>query len=155
MSFLHAAHREKDGKHRQVSRTYNPSKKSEASLTEQSHAESADIHFIMRQQKEKGILTHLAKYEGSYMNLIDAPDFVQAEQQIAEAKTMFETVPSHVRNDFDNSPAKFLAFMQNADNRDAISEYGLDTSHLPPLPETPPAPVEVVVTNPTTPPEGV
>lgn len=116
----------------------------EPSLTEQHHKESVDIHNIMLQHKKTGILNHTAQYQGEYSNMIDAPTFEQAQRLIADANSMFETVPSHIRADFDNDPGKFLGFMQNPENREKIEAFGLDTTHLPELaPESAPqAPLE-------------
>ena len=62
--------------------------------------------------------------------MAQAPEFQEAQNIIAEAKSMFETVPSRIRSDFKNDPELFIAFMQNPKNREAIEDYGLDASHL-------------------------
>lgn len=131
--------------HRYIDREYSPGIDCSDSedMTEQHHAESCDIHSIMRQADKTGIVTHLNQYEGSYGNFIDAPDFTTAMQQIAAAKSLFESVPSAIRSEFDNDPAKFLDFVQNPENKQAMDDYGLDTSHFPVEPEKiePAAPV--------------
>lgn len=118
-------------------------------LTEQHHKESCDIHVIMRKAERTGILSHVRKFKGEYMNMATAPDFKTAQDTIAQAKSMFETVPSRIRNKFHNDPAEFLTFMQDDSNYDAIVEMGFDASHLtPPAPPEPPVPPA-----PSTPPE--
>lgn len=101
------------------------------SLTEQSHAESCDIHTIMRKYRKTGVLNHVAQYEGTYGHFASYPEFQDAQNIIAEAKSMFETVPAYIRADFDNDPALFLDFMQDPANKEAIADYGLSTIHLP------------------------
>lgn len=105
--------------------------KDSESMTEQHHKEEVNIHNIVRRHRETGLVSHLAKYQGQYMDMTDAPDFYAAQSIIAEANSMFETVPATIRSDFDNDAGKFLAFMQNPENRERIEEYGLDSSHLP------------------------
>lgn len=107
-------------------------------LTEQSHKQSCDIHTIMRKYEKTGMVTHLANYSGQYMDMASAPDFQTAQTILAETRSMFETIPARIRADFDNDPGRFLDFIQNRHNREAIANYGFSTDHLPPV-ENPPA----------------
>lgn len=102
----------------------------EESMTEQCHADEVKIQNIMKKYRDTGVIEHVNQYQGMYSDMINAPDFAEAQMQIAEAKSMFETVPAHIRSDFDNDPQKFIAFMQEPENVEAIQEYGLDASHL-------------------------
>jgi len=109
-------------------------------LTQQSSKDECDIHIIMRKAEKHGVITHLNKYQGEYSNMISAPNYHEAMVMIANANSMFETVPSSIRAKFGNDPARFLDFMQNADNRDRIIKMGLDASHLPVKAVTTPSP---------------
>lgn len=109
-------------------------------LTEQHHKETVDIHNIVKKYEKTGMVTHLAKYEGSYMDLINAPDFQEAQNAIAEAKSTFETVPSKIRELFHNDPVEFVDFMQNPENREQMLELGFTDAHLPPLESDSPDP---------------
>lgn len=104
------------------------------SMTEQSHQESCDIHNIMRKYKQTGVIEHVAKHGGTYGDFINALDFKEAQDRIAEAQSMFESVPAHIRADFKNDPAAYIEFMTDPANREAIESYGLDASHLPDMP---------------------
>lgn len=108
------------------------------SLTEQSHKDSCDIRLIMRKAEKTGVIAHNAKYAGQYGDFVSIPDYHGAQNIVAEAKSMFDTVPARIRAKFDNDPAKFLSYMTNPKHRDAIIELGLDVSHLP-IPAAPPA----------------
>ena len=110
-------------------------------LTEQSHKKDCDMHRIVGQLRETGVTAHVKQYAGTYQNFIGVPDFQQAMDAIADAKTMFETVPSHIRNQFNNDPGQFLGFMQDNANYEAIQEMGLDVSHLTKPPEAAAEPV--------------
>lgn len=102
----------------------------EPSLTEQHHRETVSIHSILKKYQATGVIDHLAKHKGSYFDYTDAPDFQTAQQMVANAASMFETIPSEIRADFANDPAQFIDFMQNPENRNEIEAYGLDASHL-------------------------
>ena len=109
------------------------------SLTEQTHLKDVKIQNVLRKAKKQGIVTHVAKYAGTYSDMIDAPSFHEAQNAIASATSMFETVPAEIRKHFDNDPSKYLEFMQNPENYDAIEELGFDNSHLPEPERAPPA----------------
>lgn len=115
-------------------------------VTEQSHRDSCDINTIMRRYERTGVLEHVNAYKGTYMDMPTGLDFKTAQDVIAQSKSMFESVPSDIRNKFDNDPGKFVDFMQDAKNRNAILAMGMDVSHLPilepepaPKPKDPPA----------------
>ena len=101
------------------------------SRTEKAHAEDVNIHNILKRFERTGVVEHINRFQGTYADYIDAPSYQEAMQQIAEAKTMFESVPARIRADFGNDPAAFIAFMQDPNQREAIEAYGLDASHLP------------------------
>ncbi len=109
----------------------------EISMTEQCHKDEVCIQKIMQKYKKTGVISHVSAHVGTYMDYANIPDYTEAQNIIADAKSMFESVPSHIRDDFDNSAALYIEFMQNPENREKIKAYGLDTSHLP-------APVEPV-----------
>ena len=52
---------------------------------------------------------------------------------------MFMTVPAHIRAEFDNDPAKFLAFVQDDANTEKMREMGLLQKVPQAAPEPPPA----------------
>lgn len=99
-------------------------------LTEQCHAEHVKIQNIIASYRETGIVTHLAKWQGKYMDLPGTFDFKQAQDLIAEAGEMFLSVPSHIREQFENNPAKFVEFMQNPENIEKMEELGFTADHL-------------------------
>lgn len=101
-------------------------------LTEQSHQRSCEIHNILNQYERTGVITHSSKYQAQYMHFPDGQDFKTMMDTVATATSMFEEIPSGVRKQFNNDPAVFLDFIQNPDNREAITEMGFTTEHLPP-----------------------
>lgn len=105
--------------------------KGSKSLTEQHHKSEVKIQNIMKKHQATGLITHTSQYAGEYSNMVNAPDFMEAQLVIAEAKSMFESVPAHIRKEFANDPAQFLKFMQDEENREKIEAFGLDTTHLP------------------------
>lgn len=101
------------------------------SMTEQSHKDSCDINTILRRYQKTGILEHVNKYQGKYMEYPDSTTFHDAMNLVAEANSLFESIPSQIRAEFDNDPSKFIDFMQNPDNREKMEDMGLSSEHLP------------------------
>ena len=101
-------------------------------ITEQHHKDSCDIHHIMRKYEQTGICDHIARVQGQYADYLGAPDFQEAQNAIAESKSMFESLPAKLRAEFDNQPGTFVDFMTNPANIAAIEELGLNADHLKP-----------------------
>lgn len=111
----------------------------------------------MRKYERTGVIEHVNEHKGTYGNYVGVPDYNEAQNIIADAKSLFESVPAKIRADMHNDPAEFIEFMQNAENREKIEAYGLDSSHLPPVeptvpleprgPDTPPPATEGAVTS--------
>ncbi|AXH74010.1 MAG: internal scaffolding protein [Microviridae sp.] len=110
-------------------------------LTEQSHKDSCDIHNILKKSEKTGIMEHVSANKGTYGTMPTGDEFQTHMNIIASAETMFETVPSKLRNQFENDPAKFLDFISNDANKAKLDELGLDSSHLK-APEVPKPKVE-------------
>lgn len=108
------------------------------SLTEQCHKDSCDINNILGRAQRTGILEHVAASKGYYGTAPTGDDFQRHQNIVAKAQSMFESLPSSIRNKFENNPAKYLDFMTQDKNYEAIKELGLDASHLkPPAPVAP------------------
>lgn len=118
-------------------------------ITEQSHKDDCDMQIILKRYAQTGVITHNNSLVGEYADYPSDIDFHEAQNIIAEASTMFESVPARIRADFDNDPAKFLAFVQDEANLPKMAEYGLtnplkdrDTDPVPEPKKEPKAPLK-------------
>ena len=102
----------------------------EPTLTEASHGPKTRISNILKQFEQTGLVQHINTHKGIYADYTDAPNYEEAMMQIAEANSMFESVPARIRAEFNNNPGEFIDFMSDPENRDAIEALGLDASHL-------------------------
>ncbi len=116
-------------------------------LTEQSHKQSCDIRFIMKKAEKTGMLNHVNNNAPAYVDLVSRPTYFQAQLVLAQAASVFESIPAKIRERFKNDPSEFLEFIQNEENRTEMLDLGFTDTHLPPLPDEPQAPVEVKVVN--------
>jgi len=122
--------------------------KDEEVRVEQSHKDEVNINNIVKRHGVDLIAQTAALQQFQYD---DNPnnDFQETMNMILKAKDSFSSVPSEIRKQFDNDPAKFMDFIHNGDNQQQLIDWGLAKA-----PETP-QPIEVVVTNPETPPDPV
>lgn len=93
-------------------------------LTEQAHKQETDINYILRNYQKTGIIRHVKKHEGTYDDVL-VQDFTDAMELVTNVVQRFNELPSSVRNRVDNSPAKFLHFVQNPANKEELRQFGL------------------------------
>ncbi|AXL14576.1 internal scaffolding protein [Microviridae sp.] len=107
-------------------------------MTEQHHKEECDILNIVRKYEKLGIDPSMMMFtESDCMDITDAPSYLEAQNQIAEANSLFEGMPARIRAQFQNSPHYFLEFMQDSKNIDEIEKIGLNADHLKKATESP------------------
>lgn len=92
--------------------------------TVQSEAESCEINNIMAKYEKTGLIDHI-KEGGRYEDLPEGVEYQDALNMVIEAQTSFDGLPAHIRKEFDNDPAKFLSFVENPDNIEALTKMGL------------------------------
>ncbi len=108
------------------------------SRTQQHMAAECDINNIVQRYMETGILDHTSRKKPSYGDVASGMDFQEAMQTVTAAREMFGALPSSIRREFDNDPAKFLDFANDPANAEALVEMGLSEpvqSDLPGLTE--------------------
>lgn len=94
------------------------------SLTEQSHKDQCDMNVILRDYQRTGMLKHAKEHEGKYDD-VSAQDFQEAMFLVANAKNMFQELPSSLRSRFQNDPAQFLSFAQNPASKAELESMGI------------------------------
>lgn len=98
-------------------------------MTQQHFKDECDVNTILKRYARDGLVSHLATRPGAYMDLPDSMELQDAIAIMMRAQEDFDALPSAVRKEFDNDPAKFLAFAEDPENTDRMREMGL----LPPL----------------------
>ncbi len=97
----------------------------EDSRAKQAMSEECDINNIMAKYASQGLLTHVNQHQGHYGDLPGVVDYHDALNSVLAAREAFATLPSSIRNRFNNEPAEFLAFVQDEDNMEEMEEMGL------------------------------
>lgn len=131
----------------------------EPTMTKQAPANDVDINTIMaRYIKATGltgseILDRLDAFyaKQQFGDATAIPTLEQANNMIAEANALFEALPAKAREKFANSPANFLAFMEDPNNKEEAIKLGLAVRKEQPVVSEKPVVEPVVATQTTEP----
>lgn len=119
------------------------------SRAKQSFKDECDINVIMAKYKERGIVTHVTRYNGHYGDLPNEVDYHTNLQSVMDADEAFKSLPAKLRARFHNDPAEFVGFILNPENQSEIDKLGLGQKPAnnnlpgnipPPAPEPDPPP---------------
>lgn len=94
---------------------------SQPSLTQQHSKDEVDINKIMARYIKTGVIDHVAKYQPQYLENTDI-DYHESQNIILKADRMFSELPSSVRREFNNDPAKFLEFVSDEENHEKLAD---------------------------------
>jgi len=87
----------------------------------------ADINSIMKKFQKTGIITHVNKHQGQYGDM--SPQTLhESLNTVRTAETMFNELPSSIRNKFENQPGQFLEYVQDPKNYADAKAIGLRLS---------------------------
>lgn len=101
--------------------TYPPS------MTKQEFKAECDINNIIKAYSTTGMLKHVSANAamGSYEDLPDSLDFQESLAQVELARQAFMTLPSKLRDRFQQDPVQFLEYMNDPANLGEMAELGL------------------------------
>lgn len=93
------------------------------SMTQQQFKEECDVNSIMDKYRITGTVP--TRLNAQYGDFSEVSDYLSAQNTILSAQEQFDSLPSNIRKEFDNSPAKMLEFIHNPNNRERAIEIGL------------------------------
>lgn len=94
---------------------------------QQQFKDDCDINKIMQRFQKTGAIDHVAKHQPQY-GFVTPLSYHESLNIISTADSMFNDLPSSIRNQFHNNPQAFLEFVQNPDNADQLRTMGLALS---------------------------
>lgn len=92
--------------------------------TKQEFKDECDINILLAQYQTTGHIPNLNELDPQYLD-VTGLDFQEHMQFIAGAQSLFNELPSSIRNRFKNDPGEFLDFTSNPANREEMAEMGL------------------------------
>lgn len=111
--------------------------------TEQHHKDECDIHKIVAQFNVTGLLDGKEPRpltEAEFADVSELPDYIEAQNTIAQVNEIFANLDSKTRLCFDNDPGLFMDYVSSASHEDLVSMGFVqeDTGHSYPLDVTVP-----------------
>lgn len=107
------------------------------SLTQQHFKDETMIDNILQKYAETGFLTDpfMPKRPIQFGDFSGVTDFQTAQNAVARATEYFESLPSHIRSSFNNSPSEFLQALNDPEQRSKLETLGLIVPEETKLPE--------------------
>lgn len=121
-----------------IQSNYSPKKRYQITFqtnsphTKQSFKDECDINTIMSRYQSTGQIPNLNECAPQYLD-VSGIEFQESMEFVAGAKSLFQEMPSAIRNRFGNSPAEFLDFCSHEKNRPELAEMGLLKPQMPEL----------------------
>lgn len=107
--------------------------------TKQEFARECDINNIMSRYLKTGIIDHVRDSAPQFLDATGL-EFQSAMELVAQAESLFEELPSSIRNRFENDPRQLLEFVHDPANvAESVAMGFLDPAKLPPSNEAPKA----------------
>ena len=98
------------------------------SLTEQCHKDSCDINNIISSATANPmLLADPAPDRKVFRDFSSGDNYLELQNQLCEAQSMFNGLPADIREYFDNDPANVVDFVSNPDHALESHEMGLIT----------------------------
>lgn len=124
----------------------------EPSMTQQHFKDETMIDNILQKYAETGFLTDpfSPKRPIQFGDFSGVTDFQTAQNAVARATEYFESLPSHVRSSFNNSPAEFLQALNDPVQRSKLEVLGIVAPEEFKAPESTPQPTPSADPKPST-----
>lgn len=95
------------------------------SRTKQSERDATNINKIVAKYRKTGLIEHVAKHQGVYMDVSNITDLQDAMHKVQAAEEAFMSLPANIRKHFDNDPARFVDEVQDPARAEEMQELGL------------------------------
>lgn len=92
--------------------------------TKQEHKDECDVNLILNRYMVTGEIPNMRNVDPRYLDCTGV-DYQEAMNFVAGANTLFQELPSSLRNRFDNDAAAFLDFCSDERNREEMASLGL------------------------------
>lgn len=106
-------------------------------LTEQSHKDACDINKILERYAKTGSLPVYADLVPKSGDFTNVTDFHTAQCLVADAVSMFNDLSAEIRLSFDHDPGKFLAAVDDPEQRAKLIKLGVILESKPLVQEAP------------------
>ncbi len=89
--------------------------------TKEAFKDETDINKILKRAQKTGTISHMNRHQGRYADF-SGFDFFEAQLKLTAGREIFDELPSEIRNEFNQNPARFFAFVNDPENKDRLAE---------------------------------
>ncbi len=89
--------------------------------TKQSFKNETDINKILQRAQKTGTISHLNQNKGRYADFSDY-DFQENLIKLTAGRELFDSLPSEIRNEFQQNPDAFFKYVNDPENKDRLGE---------------------------------
>lgn len=100
--------------------------KDEIGCTKQSFSKEGDINYLMSRYLRSGEIPQGRGFSAMYADFSSSEDYHTVLSRIANARDSFHSLPSSLREKFDNDPGKFLDYLKDPSNFDEHEKFGIE-----------------------------
>lgn len=101
------------------------------SRAKQSFRDECDVNNILKKWEKTGLVSHVNPGSPQYGDFSNVVDYQSALDTVQRADDAFMSLPSSVRDKFNNSPQAFFDFVHDEKNIPELIRLGLATSVAP------------------------
>lgn len=94
-------------------------------MTDQSDKNMVNINTIMANYAKTGILPQFPEKIEQYLDVTQIPSYMEAQEQIAEARDLFMQLPATIRKDMNNNPQNLESYLTDERNKEKLIKYGI------------------------------
>jgi phage internal scaffolding protein len=107
------------------------------SLTKQCFKDRCDMTKILNGYQKTGLLSHVNRRANApqYIDVTNVRDYQTALNMVINAQSMFQRLPSSVRDMFGNDPQFMLTWLADEENRPEAEKLGLLPTSAAPAPQ--------------------
>jgi hypothetical protein len=88
--------------------------------TSQAFKDDTDINKLLVRPTREGTLSHIEAHGGHYGDFTDYPDLMEAHDRLQRGQAIFDQLPAETKREFQNSPQRFFAFVNDPQNADRL-----------------------------------
>lgn len=95
--------------------------------TQQHFRDECDINVILKRYEQTGMLDPavIEQRQAVFADFTDGADFQSIQDRMLVVRNVFEQLPAHVRNRFNNNPANLIDFLSDSNNVEEAIALGL------------------------------
>lgn len=95
------------------------------SLCKQSFKDECNINTILKKYEKTGLVSHSTSANAIFDDFSSCDDYQSSLNNVIQAQSMFDSLPSGIRKRFANNPALFMDFVHDPSNLDEMVRLGL------------------------------